>query len=141
MKSNQLSKIQQRQNVTSGKVLHNASFVNVKNSINIDAINYNVTKISLQDVVNYSLKFYAPLFSQFGADFKREVKTQFALCILNCGLSPLHFMDNNGNVIAKRAMQCVKKSASNDLATLLCNVWQKVKEVEQSFCSINEVSE
>ena len=141
MKSTQLSKIQSKQNVATSKVLNNASFSNVKNSINVDSINYNVTKISLQDVVNYSLKFYSPLFNQFGSDFKKECKTQFALCILNCGLSPLHFCDSNGNIVAKRAMQCVKKSANNDLATLLCNVWQKLKEIEQSYNSVNEVSE
>ena len=136
-----LNSIQQKQNIANGRVLQNANFANVKNSINVDSINYNITKISLQDVVNYSLKFYAPLFSQFGADFKREVKTQFALCVLNCGLSPLHFCDANGNIVAKRAMQIVKKSANPELAIILCNVWQKTKEIEQSYNSINEVSE
>lgn len=141
MKTSQLNKIQQRQNVANSRVINNGSFAAVKNSINVDAVNYNVTKITLQDVVNYSLKFYAPLFAQFGSDFKKEIKTQFALCVLNSQLSPIHFCDNNGNIIAKRAMRLVKKSANVELATLICNVWQKVKEIEQVYNSINEISE
>lgn len=133
--------IQQKQNVANAKVLTNATFANIKASINVDAINYNVTKVTLQDVVNFSLKFYAPLFNQFGSAFKKECKTQFALCILNSGLNPLHFCDANGNIIAKRAMQQVKKSSNPELATLLCNVWQKVKEIEQLYASISETSE
>lgn len=136
-----LDSIRQKQNVANGRVLNNATFANVKSSINVDAINYNVTKVTLQDVVNVALRFYAPLFNQFGSAFKKECKTQFALCILNCGLSPIHFCDNNGNIVAKRAMQCVKRTANKDLATLLCNVWQKVKELELSYSSINEISE
>lgn len=137
-----LNAIQQKQNVANGRVLRDANFSNVKNSVNADAVNYNVTTTTLQDVVNYSLKFYKQVFSQFGGDFRKEIKTQFALCVLNCDRSPLYFMDNNGNIVAKRALQLVKKSCNEELAILLCNVWQKFKEIEQQYTEqYNEVGE
>ena len=137
-----LNSIRQKQNIANARVLNSGNFADVKTSITADAVNYNVTTTTLQDVVNFSLKFYKPVFSQFGGDFKKEIKTQFAMCILNCGRSPLYFMDNNGNVIAKRAMQLVKKSCNEELATLLCNVWQKTKEIEQQYAEqYNDVNE
>lgn len=137
-----LNSIRQKQNVANARVLKDGNFADIKLSITADAVNYNVTTTTLQDVVNFSLKFYKAVFSQFGSDFKKEIKTQFAMCILNCGRSPLYFMDNNGNIVAKRAIQLVKKSCNEELAVLLCNVWQKAKEIEQQYAEqYNEVSE
>lgn len=96
----------------------------IKKQVNYEALVDKIESWKNESVTNYVLSYYRPIFKALPRDIKGLAKKAFCDAIRQvvADNGTLFLLDDNGNVVPKRALAKVGKRGNEDLFKLLSNL-------------------